>query len=246
MPGQLTTNTHVRPTRDESDKYVLFGLAGETYCINLLQLQEVIANYTITALPNLPDFFHGVIGVRGDVIPVVNLRRRFGFPETPSEASTRLLIIDLEPNPIGVQVDRVYRVVTIGKSRIGQPPQLTSGKRTPFVVGISEYERGKLAIHLDMREVLSNLEKLELADLTESIRATFRPLHSAESIERSEPVVSPSQPQFLSSSAKPAAGTDAIETVVSTLEKGDTSRPGETDTANPRTTPKRGRKRVKA
>ena len=66
--------------RREESKHVLFVLAGETYGLPILQVKEIISDYELTVLPNLPEFFHGVISLRGEAIPVINLRRRFELP----------------------------------------------------------------------------------------------------------------------------------------------------------------------
>ncbi len=198
----------------ETDKHVLFGLAGETYCVNLLQLQEVIAEYQITVLPNLPEYFHGVIGLRGEVIPILSLRRRFGYPGSPRDGRTRVLVVDMEPNPIGVQVDEVFRVVSIAPSAVGHAPNFTVGQRTPFVMGVSEYGKGRLAIHLNMREVLSSLEKIELAELSESIRASYRSGFGRPTSEPTESPTHTAEPpthRFASGAASSPAPVTATE-----------------------------------
>lgn len=157
----------------EAQKYVLFGLAGETYGLSLLQLQEVLSVYEYTVTPNLPDYFHGVIAVRGEVIPVLNLRKRFGFPDAARERGNRIIVVDLDPNPIGIQVDEIFRVVRISEDQIETAPELTCGQRIPYVAGVSERDDGKLVIHLDMQKVLSSLEEIELAKLTESLKQEF-------------------------------------------------------------------------
>jgi purine-binding chemotaxis protein CheW len=169
MEAQTTRGQHGVATDLEAQKYVLFGLAGETYGLSLLQLQEVLSTYEYTVTPNLPDFFHGVIAVRGEVIPVLNLRKRFGFPEAERGRGNRVIVVDLEPNPIGIQVDEIFRVVRIRDDQIERAPELTCGQRIPYVTGVSERDHGKLVIHLDIQKVLSSLEQIELAQIAETI-----------------------------------------------------------------------------
>jgi purine-binding chemotaxis protein CheW len=169
MEAQTTRGQHGVATDLEAQKYVLFGLAGETYGLSLLQLQEVLSTYEYTVTPNLPDFFHGVIAVRGEVIPVLNLRKRFGFPEAERDRGNRVIVVDLQPNPIGIQVDEIFRVVRIRGDRIERAPELTCGQRIPYVTGVSERDDGKLVIHLDIQKVLSSLEQIELAQIAETI-----------------------------------------------------------------------------
>ncbi len=179
MDLQTTTEARGVGSGLEAQKYVLFGLAGETYGLSLLQLQEILAAYEYTVTPNLPDYFHGVIGVRGEVIPVLNLRQRFGFPRAERDKRNRVIVVDLTPNPIGVQVDEVFRVVTVREDQIEAAPELTCGQRIPYVTGVSERESGKLVIHLDMQKVLSSMEKIHLAEITEALRNA----HSSSPVE---------------------------------------------------------------
>ncbi len=173
MDLQATTNAQGVGSAREVQKYILFGLAGETYGLSLLHLQEVLAAYEYTVTPNLPDYFHGVIGVRGEVIPILNLRRRFGFPDAEPNKRNRVIVVALEPNPMGVQVDEVFRVITIREDQIERAPELTCGERIPYVTGVSEREGGKLAIHIDMQKVLSSLEQIRMAEIAETIKDAY-------------------------------------------------------------------------
>jgi purine-binding chemotaxis protein CheW len=156
---------------DEQEKQILFSLEGETYCVPIVMTQEIIADYSLTYLPNLPELYNGVLSLRGEAIPVVNLRKRFGLPDRDRDRSTRVIIVDLDPAPIGVEVDRVNRVVTVAKHNIEAPPELTCGQRTPYITGVSELAQGKFTIHLDMEEILTSLEKIELEQVRDSIVA---------------------------------------------------------------------------
>ncbi len=154
----------------ESNKYLLFSLAGETFGLSLLQLHEVLAEYEISVLPSLPESFLGVVGLRGNVIPILNLRQRFGFEDRERDRNTRVIIADLEPNPIGIQVDEVLRVEPIAPRAIDEPPELTCGQTVPFVTGVSDREDGTLVIHLDIELLLSSLEQIQLAEISAEIR----------------------------------------------------------------------------
>jgi purine-binding chemotaxis protein CheW len=157
----------------ESEKYVLFRLAGETFGLSLLELQEVIANYDVTVLPNLPPYFHGVIGLRREVIPVLDLRSRLGFAAKSRDRSTRAIVLDLEPNPIALEVDEVLRVRAIRRDAIESAPVFSGDQRAPFVSGVSEQTNGKLVIHLDVQRILSSLDQIELAEIAADLREAF-------------------------------------------------------------------------
>ena len=158
----------------EYRKFVLFRLAGETYGLDILQLREIIAKYQLTVLPNLPEFFRGVLGLRGEPIPIVNLRRRFGFGDAPKTELSRVIIVDMKPSVFGIEVDEVQRVSTFAMDKIEQAPALSSGERLPFVTGVSELDDGKLVIFLDMERVLNGIEQVALAEIGDSIRDAYR------------------------------------------------------------------------
>jgi len=190
-----------QPQRSDvfSEKHIIFGLAGETYGLPILQVQEIIAKHRTTVLPSLPDHYRGVIWLRGSAIPIINLRRRLGFPERESDNQTRVIIIDLEPNPVGIEVDEVLRVATIHDCEIEAVPALTGGRRVPYVAGVSEHADGKIVIHLDIMKVLSSSEQLQLGDLSTALRSSYPPA-SYELPPRSEdphPAVGaePAEPQ---------------------------------------------------
>jgi len=173
--------------RPMTEKHVLFGLAGETFAVELLQLREILAKYEFTVTPNLPRTFRGVLALRGEPIPVVDLRRRFGFPDGEVTDQRRVIIVDLEPNPFGIEVDQVYRVATVDPTSIEPPPALTGGGRLPFVLGVTELPDGKLAIHLDMQQILSSVEQIHLAELGPTIRDAYRTETSSDLAEPDAP-----------------------------------------------------------
>jgi purine-binding chemotaxis protein CheW len=155
---------------EKLEKYVLFDLEGETYCLPILKIQEIIANHELTLLPNLPEFYHGVISLRGEAIPVINLRKRFGLTKRERDTATRVIIIDLEPTPIGIQVDSVGRVASVARSAIDSPPAISGGQKTPFVEGVCELTEGKFTILLNMEEILTSFEKTQLGEMRESLQ----------------------------------------------------------------------------
>jgi purine-binding chemotaxis protein CheW len=158
------------PIEEKLEKYVLFDLEEETYCLPILKVQEVIDNHQLTLLPNLPKFYHGVISLRGEAIPVINLRKRFGLTKRERNTDTRIIIIDLEPTTIGIQVDSVRRVASIARGAIDDPPTLSGGQKTPFIEGVCELTTGKFTILLNIEEILTSFEKIQLGEMRESVQ----------------------------------------------------------------------------
>jgi len=162
----METTTAMAPERG---KYVLIRLAGETYGLLLVELQEVIAQYEITVLPELPEHYVGVIGLRREVIPVLSLRRRFGLADRDRGGSTRVIVVDVRPHPIGVEVDSVARVVTIPGSDIEPPGDLRDQR--PYLRGMSGAEDGKLVIHLDIRRLVEASDRVDIEEVRAAMEA---------------------------------------------------------------------------
>lgn len=184
-----TTSAAAATVKGEKSKYILFSLAGECYGFPILQAREIISDYELTVLPKLPQLFHGVINLRGEAIPVVNLRRRFELPDAVRDGSSRVIIVEAEP-AVGVQVDQVQRVVTLDPADIEKPPELTCGQRTWFLSGVTQLVGGKFAILLDMARILGSLEQIELAGLG----ATLARVPDAEAAAGAPPGEPPPDP----------------------------------------------------
>lgn len=166
---QTAHSESVVSTSHKHEKHILFGLGGETYGIPILQTQEIIADFELTVLPELPQFFDGVISLRGEAVPVINLRSRFNIEQVVREDSSRIIIIEMKPTPIGILVDRVYKVFSIALDEIEEPPEFQSGAKAKYIKGVTEIERKKFAILLDMQEILTGPEQIELGNVKELI-----------------------------------------------------------------------------
>ncbi|MCK5690486.1 chemotaxis protein CheW, partial [Myxococcota bacterium] len=169
MQEQIRTETTSSISVSKAQKYILFRLAGEIYGLLLVQLQEILETSEYTQTPNMQEDFHGVVSIRGEIIPVLNLRRRFGYSVAEQTRQSRVIIVDLQPSPLGIQVDEIIRVISIRKDQIKPAPELTSGHRSPYVTGVSERDDGKLIILLDMQKVLNSLEQSRLSETTKKI-----------------------------------------------------------------------------
>lgn len=203
MEQQANEATALSEQYQEQEKYILFGLGGETYGIHILQAQEIIADFELTVLPSLPEFFHGVISLRGEAIPVINLRRRFGLPDRDRDGFTRVIIVELEETSIGIQVDTVFRVASIFADAIDAPPTLTYGQKTKFIRGVAELGRNKFSIILDIEEILTRLEKIELESTKQFIEEKIDPL-TGDVASEPETDESNSNPTVKNNTADPA------------------------------------------
>jgi purine-binding chemotaxis protein CheW len=183
MEQQIAESITEEPLQSVEEKYILFALAGETYGVPILHAQEIIADFELTVLPYLPEFFDGVISLRGEAVPVINLRHRFNLSRTERDHSSRIIIVEMDPTPIGMLVDKVHKVFSIDTAEIEEPPDFTMDKKARFVNGVTEIEKKKFAILLDMQQILTSEEKIELSQTHDYLDSKYNDKLTEGSIE---------------------------------------------------------------
>lgn len=156
------TNDQAQKTENSREgKYLTFNLAGEEYGIGILKIKEIIGMMPITTVPQTPDFVKGVINLRGKVIPVMDLRLRFGME--PMEYTDRTCIIvveiagDSDTIMVGIVVDTVSEVLNIKGDMIEDPPRFGTTLNTDYILGMAKTDGG-VKILLDIDRVLSSEE----------------------------------------------------------------------------------------
>lgn len=142
-------------------KYLTFSLAGEEYGIGILKIKEIIGMMPITSVPQTPEFVKGVINLRGKVIPVTDLRLRFGIEEIEYTERTCIIVVEVQKTNssvlIGVVVDAVSEVLNIKEAEIEDTPTFGSKLNTKYILGMAKMEGG-VKILLDIDHVLSGSE----------------------------------------------------------------------------------------
>jgi purine-binding chemotaxis protein CheW len=156
------------------DKYVLFGLAGETYGVSIFQALEILDKYELTILPGLPEFFDGVISLRDLAVPVINLRRRFGLPQQERDSFSRVIVVENNQNPIGIQVDEIFHLAVIDQEKIVPPPTYTLDQKTEFISGVWSMEDGRFVILIDVEQILASQELIEMDGVSQQLKHAFR------------------------------------------------------------------------
>jgi len=140
-------------------KYLTFHLGNEEFAIQVLRVREIMGIQEITAVPQTPSYVKGVINLRGKVIPVVDLRLKFGLPELEYTPRTCIIVVQIESDAgklmIGVIVDAVSEVLTLQTGDIEDTPDFGSGVATPYLLGMAKI-KGKVKILLDINMVLSS------------------------------------------------------------------------------------------
>ena len=141
----------------EGRQFVTFILEDEEYGVDIVQVQEIIGYKKPTLLPNVASFIKGVINLRGNVIPVVDVREKFRMSAREVDASTVVMIIEVEGKTMGMIVDGVSDVVMLDDKDIQPTPQFTSKINTEFIRGMGRKNK-KFIILLDIDQVLSERE----------------------------------------------------------------------------------------
>jgi purine-binding chemotaxis protein CheW len=151
-------------------KYMTFQLAGEDYGLEILKVREIIGLLAITPIPRAPDFIRGVINLRGRVIPVVDLRVKFGMDSTAATDQTVVIVLqvtlDGRPLTMGVLVDQVLEVLNIEAAAIEPPPDLgRSSAGDNFILGVGKAAH-RVVFLLDIAKILSGNEASQLVSVT--------------------------------------------------------------------------------
>ena len=146
---------------------VVFKLGQEEYGIPITQVQEINRLTTPTKIPKAPIFVEGVINLRGKIIPIVDLRKRFGLVQEEHSEESRIVVADIAGNTIGVTVDSVNEVIRIPTANIEPTPSIATNIRTEYLSGVGKVN-DRLLILLDLNKILTDTEKEELCSIEES------------------------------------------------------------------------------
>jgi purine-binding chemotaxis protein CheW len=143
---------------DRSGKYLVFHLGREEFCIKVLKVREIVGVQQITGVPQTPLHVKGVINLRGRVIPVVDLRLRFGMPEEEHTQRTCIIVVQVNgkagPIMMGVVVDGVAEVLNLSPDDIEDAPDFADGTEVPYLLGMANV-KGKVKMLLEIDRVLA-------------------------------------------------------------------------------------------
>jgi purine-binding chemotaxis protein CheW len=151
----------------KSEKYLTFNLSGEQYGLEILKVKEIIGLMEITRVPRIPDFVRGVINLRGKVIPIIDLRKKFEMESTEDTEHTCIIVVDIMQDNVslqmGIVVDSVSEVIDISDDAIEETPTFGTSTSTVFIKGIAK-TKGGVKILLNIEEVLTTNELQSLAE----------------------------------------------------------------------------------
>ncbi len=138
-------------------QWVTFQLEDETYGMNVMQVQEVLRITEIAPVPGAPDYVLGIINLRGNVVTVIDTRRRFGLNSKEPDDMSRIIVVEVDGNVIGMLVDSVAEVVYLHQSQIDTAPNVSNDDSSRFIQGVSSQE-DKLLILVDVDKFLTEEE----------------------------------------------------------------------------------------
>jgi len=147
---------------------VTFQLGEELYGINIMDVKEIVRVQTIRPIPNAPTYVEGIFNLRSEIIPIINLHKRFHLRKLISSEEDELLsgfvILDIDGMKLGIIIDRISRVVTVERENIQPPPQMFSGIGAEYIEGVVRQESGYLIL-LEIRDLFNPKELQKIAEL---------------------------------------------------------------------------------
>ena len=163
-------DTTLKITDQESTELlqlVGFQLGNEEYGIDILKVQEINRVTEITKIPQSPDFVEGVINLRGNIIPIIDLRKRFHMPEREHVRQTRIVVGEIDDRTVGFIVDAVSEVIRLPANTVDPPPPIVSGEKAQSIKGVGKLE-DRLLMLLDIDKILTGSEKEKLFEAAEA------------------------------------------------------------------------------
>ena len=160
--SSMTADTAVLESASRAGKYLTFKLGAEEYGLGILKVREIIGLMDITAVPRTPAYIRGVINLRGKVIPVVDLRAKFGMPSAEDTDETCIIVVDVGETEMGTIVDEVSEVLDIEENEIEDAPSFGANTNTDFILGMGK-TKDRVTILLDIAKVLSKEDVVMVA-----------------------------------------------------------------------------------
>lgn len=149
-------------------KQVLFCIGEETYGVEVTHVKGIEKYLNMVPIPNAPSYIEGIINLRGDIIPIISMRVKFGLPKKDVTEDTKLIIVKSKDVLIGVEVDSVQEIVEIAEEDISQPPVIIKNEKTSYIDKVAHVNDG-LVILLDLDGILSNQEQESLQQLLKEV-----------------------------------------------------------------------------
>jgi purine-binding chemotaxis protein CheW len=165
----LENQNKQREMEGDLNQLISFLVGEEEYGLEILRVKEVIRLREITRLPRAPSFVKGIINLRGDVIPIIDLRDKFGLEHQEYTSMTRVIVVDVDGRLVGMVVDAASQVVRIPADQIEPPPPIVGGLSAEYIKGVGKLDE-RLIILLNIDRILSTQEKVELERMDSTLK----------------------------------------------------------------------------
>lgn len=155
----MSTNSADEPIHGDANllQLVTFKIADEEFGVEILAVQEIIRIMQITTVPRAPAFIEGVINLRGKVIPVIDMRKRFGLPVVERDSQTRIIVMEFNQKIVGFLVDAVSEVLRIPAATVEAPPPVVAGIGSEYIKGVGKLD-DRLLILMDLDSLLGKTD----------------------------------------------------------------------------------------
>ena len=171
LPAQVNNmNSQILGASTDENQILTFELGGELYGVDILKVQEIRGWNEPTQIPNAPDFIRGVVNLRGEIVPILDMRRRFNLEETEFTMYTVVIVLNVHNRTVGIVVDAVSDVVDVEAGGLRPAPDFGTSIDSSFVQGLYPIEES-MAILLNIDKLLASSELLQLDGLTNSADA---------------------------------------------------------------------------
>lgn len=147
-------------------QYVIFKLENEAYGVDIMNVKEITEYKESVKVPNTPKFVDGIINLRGDITPIINLRKRFNLENICANSDTRVIVISIKNRQVGFIVDEASQVLRINDENIEPAPELVAGIDKKYITGVGKLD-DKIVLLLDLEYILTDDEKDKIQQIGE-------------------------------------------------------------------------------
>lgn len=144
--------------KSETKQYIVIRINNEFFGIDIMNVDSIVKIQQITRVPKSQDYFIGVINLRGEIVPVMSLRKRFGVEEVPDDSTTRIIILKLDQNLVGIKVDMVREVVALEETDIEKNNIVTGNNGQMFIKAVGKHDDELISI-LGLHSVVIDREQ---------------------------------------------------------------------------------------
>lgn len=153
----------------DETQLVIFRLGQEEYGVDIMQVKEIIRMTNINKVPQVPEFVEGIISLRGEILPIIDLREKFGMEKSEKTLATRIIVLNFNNMTIGGIVDEVAEVLRIPNDAITPPPPVIRGINSEYLKGVGQID-DRIIILLDMTKILSTNEVIKIKEIEENLQ----------------------------------------------------------------------------